>query len=109
MDLERIKRSLKYEKQVLEYLKSLEANKKYDIESAKEYSKDCIEEYQKVIDKTTDEHKQLCESLQKEFPGDIVKDCDLKTLRELNRIMNDDSLTEIQKSTWYMLIVNYQK
>lgn len=103
-----IRRFLKDFKERLKTLKTIESSE-YDISLAIKETKEQIEFYKNILETFTDEHKQLCESLKTEFPGDMVKDCDLKTLRELNRVMNDDSLTNIQKSTWYMLIVNYQK
>ena len=66
MDIDRIKINIEHEKQILNYLNTLK-NDKYDVESAKKYVTTFINKYQNCVDKTTDEHKQLCESLKKEF------------------------------------------
>lgn len=106
-----IKRFLKESKGRLKVLKSIEPtqNSDYDVEKAIKEMKEKIKYYKNILEKLTDEHKQLCESLKKEFPKFITEDYDLKTLRAFNKVMNDDSLSEIEKSTWYMLIGNYQK
>jgi len=111
MDIETIKICLNDYKGRLTFLESLNPDEtgEYDVEKAIKQMKNSITEYQKCFEKTTEEHKQLCKSLEKEFPIYMIEHHDIETLRAFNKVMNDDSLSEIEKSTWYMLIANYKR
>ena len=106
-----VKVLLKESKDRLKVLKSINSSdtNEYNVEKAIEEMKENIKHYKKMLKVFKEEHKQLCESLEKEFPKFITEDYDIETLKAFNKVMNDDSLSEIEKSTWYMLIANYKK
>jgi hypothetical protein len=112
MDIDRIKKTLKWNKDKLKALeKHKHAYKKYDIDKARKDIQENIDELEKVVYKykliNNDKHISLRKALENEFPHEITKGLVVEQLKEMNNISQNKKLSDVEKDLLYSLIVNY--